>query len=382
MKNVLSRASAVGAVLMLAIGLTACSSGGGPSNAASKADFDLKPFDQATAANLKGATSWPGPTVKFTPPKTGKLAIIECDSTLSGCVDASKAAQTAAEALGWTATLYNGKSDPATQNQLVTQAAETGATAIITNSIDPAQIKAGLAAAKAKGIPVGSINGGGTGGVFNFDIGANWKAVGAAEADWMISDSKGTAYIQPLNDLEFGSVVAQGKGEQEEWKKCTSCTVLPTVNFVASDVGNGLGTKVTGLLQRNPKVNYVAGTYDPAISDMVPAIHAVGIQDRVKITGSNGTAQNLKFIQDGNVQAADVAFDAKYTGWMAIDAMARTLAKQPLYKTTATSDPDYVYAGNVPFILYTKSNLPSDLNQVYEAPIDTESHFKALWGLQ
>lgn len=351
---------------------------------ASSQETNLAKFDAATTLAKDGPTSWVGPNDKLSPPKNIKLAIVACDMTLSGCAVSAQGAAEAARALGWEVTIYDGRSDFATQNRLITQAVETGANAIIADSINPELIKTGVAAAHAKGVVIGGI----TVGVrpskdgYAFDIGANWKAIGEAQGAWIISDSRGKAKTLPLNDLEFGSVVQLVGAAVDTLKQCPTCTTTEQQTFVAGDIGNGLGRRVLGLLQRNPEVNYLYGTYDPAIADMVPSIVNAGLGSKVKIVGQVGNPVNLKFIQEGKAQAATVALDGAYSGWMAVDATIRVLTGVALFKSRVTDDPDFIYAGDCPFKLFTKDNLPADFEKPWEAPIDTKGNFKRLWGLK
>jgi ribose transport system substrate-binding protein len=82
----------------------------------------------------------------------------------------------------------------------------------------------------------------------------------------------------------------------------------------------------------------VIGAFDPAVSDMVPAINNVGIGDRIKIISNVGLTQNLQFIKDSNVQAADVVYDNTYEGYAAVDQLIRVLTGKDLYKTPGAAD--------------------------------------------
>lgn len=346
-------------------------------------DFDLSKYDNATQAAMKGPQKWVGPTDQLKPPKEIKLAIVACDMTLAGCSISAEAAAEAARALGWQVDIYDGRSDFATQNRLITQAVATGANAILADSINPELVKTGIAAAHAKGVVIGGIfvgSGVGKDG-YAFDIGPNWKQIGEAQGNWIISSSKGKAVTLPLNDLEFSTVVTLVDSAVETLKQCPDCKTLDQETFVAGDIGNGLGRRVLGLLQRNPQVNYLYGTYDPAIADMVPSIMNAGLGDKVKIVGQVGNPENLKYIREGKAQAATVALDGTYAGWMAVDATIRMLTNVPLMKSRITADAAFMYSGDCPFILYTKDNLPADLEKPWEAPIDTRENFKKLWGV-
>ncbi len=95
-------------------------------------------------------------------------------------------------------------------------------------------------------------------------------------------------------------------------------------------------------------MNYVIGAFDPAVSDMVPAINNVGIGDRIKIISNVGLTQNLQFIADGDVQAADIVYDNTYTGYAAVDQLIRVLAGEPLWENPDVTDERFRYNEGAP----------------------------------
>lgn len=381
-------AAAVTAALAVAAA-TGCGSGNSASSASSasggsggSSSTDVSSYQKVVQQAMTGPTTWQGPTKPVTPPKNVKLALITCASVLQGCSDPAKAAAQAAKDLGWQATIYDGKGDPATQNKLVTQAVNSGADAILTFSIDPSFISSGLKAAKAKGIPVGSSaqgvaaapNG------YVFDVGANWLEVGKLQGNWIVADSGGKADFQPMIDKEYASVVASAQEAIDVVKSCGGCTVHDPEDFVGANVGNGLGQRVVAILRRDPKIDYLLATYDPAAADVATAVANAGMANRVKVIGQIGLSQNFELIRDGKGQALDVAFDQQYTGYATVDQLIRYMTHQPLFKSAETSDPRYIYGENVPIKLITKENAPPP-GQQYHAPIDTVGHFHQLWGL-
>jgi ribose transport system substrate-binding protein len=336
----------------------------------------------AQAESQANTTVFPGPTVSFTPPKNMKIAIVSCDAALAGCQDPANSAETAAKALGWTVTMYDGGGSPATQNQVIQQAVNSGVNGIITSAVDPTQISAGLAAAHAANIPIGDIaefaTPSPTG--YAFDINANWAAQGTAVGAWFVVQQKAKAKVLPWSDKEYASTVVFVNSAVSEIKTCHTCSVLPTQYFVAANVGQSLGTRVVNVLQAHPSVNSVIGAYDPAAAYMVPAIQQAGLAKKITLAAIVGDAQNLGYVKSGNVQKADVAFDTNYEGWAAVDQMGRLLAKVPLAVTPGTNDLRYKYAEDVPWALLVKANLPP-AGQGWASKVNTQADFEKLWGL-
>jgi ABC-type sugar transport system substrate-binding protein len=382
---------AAASLLCAAVATTAaaCGSSSSGNSSASGSTGSSGSSDSALVAKAKSAvqaasgswTTWQGPTAPVAAPKNVNLAIVVCAGTVAGCVQPGQEAQKAAKTLGWTTKIYDGKGDPSVQSRVVTQAVNSGANAILMAGVDPSAIASAMDAAKAAKIPVGSMTQGiaPTGGIA-FDIGANYVKAGELAGQWIVADSDGKATVLPTNDKEFSSTVAIVNGAIGVLKQCSGCTVKSSDYFVGSNIGNGLGARIASDLQRDPKINYVIGAFDPAVSDMVPAIQNAGLGSRVKIVSNVGLEQNLGYIRDGNVQAADVVFDNQYVGYAAVDQMIRTLDGKPLSKSEGETDPRYIYNENVPYHLTTKANV-GDPKQPWHADIDTVARFDKLWGV-
>jgi ribose transport system substrate-binding protein len=343
---------------------------------------DLASFEKKLETAKKSQSSWQGPTEPVKPPKSFKLAAITCYSILHGCVSPAQGAQHAAEALGWDFQIYDGKGDPTVWGQRMDQAIANGADAIITVAVNGAAIKPQLAKAKKAGVIVVSTSNASAPGEqgFKLDTSPNLEAVGRAIADWMIVDSKGKAVMTPYLDKEFQSNISTEVGLLQEFKKCTSCTLKPTEHFVATDVPNNLGPSTAAYMRQHTDVNYMHASYDPAATVQVPALLQAGLGDRLKMCSILGDAQNLKYIDEGKVQACDGAWDNEYEGWATVDQIIRLATHKPLHVAKGVPE-RFKYGENIPYVLLDKSNLPEG-DKDWTAPFDYISEYKKLWGLQ
>lgn len=369
-------------IVTAALWLAACNFGSSTHGQAAGSSQDLSGFNKVVAQASQPWTKWEGPNSTPTPPRDVKLALVACAGTIAGCVAPLSGAAAAAKDLGWTSTMYDGQGDPVTQNKVVTQAINSGATAILLGGIDPAQIGSALELAASKKIPVGSITQGiAPGNGIAFDVGGDYVQSGVIMGSWIVADSRGAAVVLPTNDKEFASTVTIVNSAIDAVKKCQGCALKETLFFTGSQIGNGLGQQVASALQREPDVNYVIGAFDPAVSDMVPAINNVGIGDRIKIISNVGLTQNLQFIKDGNIQAADVVYDNTYEGYAAVDQLIRVLTGKELYKTPGVTDMRFAYNENVPQHLVTKENV-GDPTVLWTAGNDAVKHYRELWGVK
>lgn len=338
------------------------------------------------ADKMQDTIKWTGPEAPVSPPRDIKLTIVTCMSALYGCLAPAQAATKAAESLGWSVTTTDGQGDPSVQNRLIEQAVAGGADAILTTAVDAAFVRSGLAAAKAAGIPVVSANQGTAPSQdgFNVDVTTDFAAMGVAEADWMISDSKGAATVLPLIDREYEDIVDYAEANVESLKSnCPGCTVLPFESFVGTDVGNGLGDRVVRLLQRNPNINYILGNYDPACADITAAVTKAGLAKNVKMSCTLGDPQNLAFIRNGTVEHAVAAIDLSYNGYAVIDQLSRILVGQPLIERTDTDNPKLKYNQNTPFRIITAENVEQiAVGDHWKSSVDFVAKYETLWGLR
>jgi ribose transport system substrate-binding protein len=356
-------------------GSSSDSGGGSASTADGNGSADLKAARTASPAQYEGPTE-----AVDTPAKKLTVGVVTCSSQLSGCVSPANGIATAAKSLGWSARIYDGGGTPQKQNSAMLDAISAGADVIATTAIDPNLVQQGLRAAKkadvlvvsgSNGIdtpnPVSQPDSGKLG--YAFDVAPDYAALGEKAAQWIIGDSGGKANLAVFTDPQFPSVVAFERGLREGMKACGGCKVSASQEFNGTQVGTTLGNQTTGYLRSNPDVDYVFSPYDPAAAAQVTAIAQAGMANRVKLVGVLGSQQNLEFIRQGQVQAADAAYDNRYMGYMVVDGILRTLAEEPLF------DP---HGGNLPGVIIDESNVP-EAGQDWLADFDYTSKFTELW---
>ncbi|MGH7227221.1 MAG: sugar ABC transporter substrate-binding protein, partial [Gemmataceae bacterium] len=283
-----------------------------------------------------------GPTTPSKAPAGLKVTVITCLSILHGCVSPADGVVDAGKKLGWRVTILDGGGNPNRQNAQILNAISSGAKVIVLVAIDPNAVQLGLAAAKKAGVLVVSGSNGidspnpvqrpANGGLWvKFDIGPDYAALGDKAADWIIADSKGKANIAIFSDKEFPSVIAFQNGLLEGLKKCGGCELSKLQYFTGNQVGTTLGQETVGYLRAHPGTDYLFSPYDPAAAAQVTAIEQAGLGNKVKLISVLGDQQNLNFIREGEVQAADAAYDNEYMGFAIADQIIRTLNKQPLF---------------------------------------------------
>lgn len=335
--------------------------------------------EKLTAAMKTEPDHWEGPTEPVTPPKKFKVAGITCYSILEGCLTPIQGACDAAKELKWECEIYNGEGSPTVQAKRIDEAISKHVNAIILSAVDGNTVKSELEEARKAGIIVISTSNGTAPGEQGYavDTSPNVTAIGNAVGAWMIVHSHGKGVVLPFLDKEFQTNIDFTEGILEELKKCGSCTVKPTVEFVATDVGTKLGANTVAALRQNPEVEYFFSTYDPAMAEQVAAVSQAGLN--VQSCSQLGDAQNLGFIRAGHIQACDGAWDNEYEGYATIDQIIRLADHKPLW--VSKNQPErYKYGENIPWVLLEKSNLPGS-KKTFRASFNYRAEYRKLWGL-
>ena len=104
-------------------------------------------------------------------------------------------------------------------------------------------------------------------------------------------------------------------------------------------------TAAENLISGNPNAQVLYATGEPALIGLIAAVSAQGATDRVKIFGWDLSAQAIKGIDQGFVQAV-VQQDPEGEGKAAVGAALKLIAKQPVEKNIS-----------VPVTIVTKANV-------------------------
>jgi ribose transport system substrate-binding protein len=212
----------------------------------------------------------------------------------------------------------------------MSEALAAGASAIVTAAIPAATITNELAQAKADHVPV----------VLGIDknvttpaprniaavVSYPYKLIGQLDADWVIANSGGTANVLVINVQGSNPLlmVTQGGSIPQLAKVCPKCNV--TVQNVPLANLSEVASITTTALQSNPKISYVIAGMDTVAGIMIPAIKQVGYENKISITGLNGSLQEMLMMAQGTPMKMDVATAGPYLGYAAADQVLRLLA--------------------------------------------------------
>lgn len=310
-------------------------------------------------------------TEAFTPKPEGSIFHVACDQSLEGCADKAKSLQAGVEALGYDFELCDGGSSPDQISSCFTNAINAKPDVIVTNGISAEDAGDSYAKVAESGIPqIGMFTGNPPGEVEGVvtEVGGTSCSEGAKEmADWVIADSEGKANVLFVGTNTFACNVQRLDAFTTQMATCETCNV-DTLKFAIASIQSTLPQQIQAELQSNPDIDYIVGTFDAVALAAADIVRQAGKADSIKVAGFDGDGPNLELIQQGDIQAADVATGGLEPGWVAADAAARLIAGEKLEPNSPVTN-----------VVITDTNA-AEIGGSYDGPAGFEDQFKALWG--
>lgn len=286
-----------------------------------------------------------------------------------------------AEAVGASATGFDGKSDVSEYSRGLEQAIRANADVIILGGIEPKLVEPALAEAERQGIPVIAGTSQDPGPPLD-DYPAAIVAVathsysepGRMMAQFIVSDSDGEAEIIFLKSSDLGMIsqLAEEGFTEELERLCDNCSF--EVIDVPGAQWSQLSTKAASMVRSNPDVNYLVPFLDGMVPLALPGLASAGAKGKVRVVSFNASQAVMKEIENGAV-AADVGNPNTLEGWAFADQALRLLSDQPPVEDIG-----------IPFRLFTENNVGElDLNgdeSAWYGDIDFITEYKKLWGVE
>lgn len=367
----------------LAIGIAGCSSSNssssgtsGKSSSGTGTTSGVSSSVASTIARFSGRVSWPGPTTSVTPPARKKLTIIICGSQGITCVRVGNGAKAAAAALGYTATVVDGQSQPTVWNQAIRSAVASRTNGIILAGVPPALVTGALAVAKSAGIPVATVLSV-LGPATNLRVTYDRAKVAQANSAFIAKNSAGTAKVLVVRDDEFPETKPTMDAYATDLPKtCSGCSVVKTIKFTLALASSRLAGDVAQALQSNPSINYIVVPFDAVETFLSQGIRQAGKTGQVHIVGVGADPPSVQGIKAGD-EVESLGTPAEWMGWDAVDGLVRVFAKKTVPTLDATL-PGGASNYQVPERLITRSNLPGASG--WQGAYDYQAKFKQLWG--
>jgi ribose transport system substrate-binding protein len=393
------RLSAVCAALVAAGAVAACGSSGDSSTSA-KASGTATASGGGASAKLDAsavlARDYKG--VVEPAPSSGPAAVAGKTIWFSNCVAFEGCSRfgngvaQAAKALGWRLKVVDNKNDPRTSISIIRQAVAAKADGVIDTLSDCPNIKTGLQAAKAAGIPVityagldcdnAALGSGGSGlyaGHVRLGKAADsleyYRNQGAADAEFILAlaQKKGITPPTIVTALPQGQLFqnARQKGlEDEVAELCPDCKVKRIKFTVAQAVAKGQQIIKSGILQNPGAEVFYYGNDAFLPLGIQAALQANKGKFKIVCCGDGGK------LSIANVRAGDLADTVagnfaplEMWGWDTMDVMNRLLAGAA--KADIPAEP------NVTFYFDKDHNLPA--SGTVSIPYDYVKAFTSVW---
>jgi ribose transport system substrate-binding protein len=390
------RRARLAALLVLAVGLAAasaaCSSSGGgaaPSSlvppatsiapASSPAGGSSADSPEAMVATHRGSVNKfvaAGPSLDAASVKGGSLWYVPISAELPNLAVTENGIHQAAQALGMTLQVCDGKLQPAAAAACINSAVSAGADGIMTDSILPSMVITAVANATQHKIPLLALDDVGTDSAYVRYFGQGDPLAQRIGADWIIADSNGSAHVTLTKALDDpGTLNTLMTGSVPEFKSnCPNCTVY-TATFTTGTVAQ-VPSIISSALQVHSDVNYGFPEYDFLVPLFKSGAQTAGLATKLKIVSTQCALSSMKLIESGG-QAADTCSNRNYGGWAATDAMLRMILGQPA-PTNNT----------IPVRLFDKENIgevtltnDDSMSGRWFGDLSYQAGFSQLWGL-
>lgn len=317
----------------------------------------------------------PGAPIDMAKLRGKKVWVLTSTLAVPFVADIVKGVEQAAKVAGWHLVVIDGQGDVTKWNTSLAEAVSEHAAAIISVAASPVVMKTEMKKAKAAHIPLIDVLTAGQAsplvpGTYAH-VSISFYHSGQLQADYVIAHSNGKADVLIFGDNEFPGEVTRVQGmEQQFHALCPGCHVTFQDTQVGS-LATQLPNLTQSLLRRDPKIQWVLPSYDAQALYIAPAIKQMGLAKTVHIVGSDAVPSNLAWVASNNVQIADVGEPDVWTGWAAVDEIARAMLHlKPVNP-------------NIPLRMFTSQNLKgvsaSNENALFGGSF--RANYLKLWGL-
>lgn len=284
----------------------------------------------------------------------------------------------AAEKLGWTVTVIDGKGSPTSWLAGMNQAIALKPDGIALFA-DAASLQDPIKTGVAQGIKFVGLHAAGLPGPqpdinLFVNIQEDPREIGKAEADWAIADSNGTARVVILTHNEYAIAEVKSMATKAEIEKCGGCKVLDYVNSPASEAAQRQPQLTTSWVQRFGLPFYATSVGDNDWDFAVPTLRSGGVAtSQVKLIGADGNRSAYDRIRKGDeYQVVTVSEPIELQAWQAVDELNRAFHND---KPSGFVQPPF---------LVTPENIHSEGGDknTFIPSNDYKNHYLSIWGLK
>jgi ribose transport system substrate-binding protein len=278
---------------------------------------------------------WDGPTTSFKPMPGKKVVYLSSSGDNDASREWADAVKDAGAKVGWDVTIIDGRGSPKTWLEGYNQAIALKVDGIVTDA-DISSMQEAVKAGAAQGIVLVGIHGwafpgpNAELGVFH-NIQQDPREIGAAQADWIIAHSNGTARVVVTTHCEYQIACTKAKATEDRIRQCPGCEVLEVFNSPISEVAQRQPAAVTAWVQKYGTPLYITSVADYTADYQVPALRAGGVQHgEVILVSADGNRSAYERIRAGNqYQMVTASEPYRLQAYQAIDELNRAFHGQP-----------------------------------------------------
>lgn len=261
-----------------------------------------------------------------------------------------EAFQSAAEGKGWTVNAIDTAGDVAAVVSRIEDVVNQGVDAIVIN-VDPAQVGAGLQAAKDAGIPVFGMDAG-TDALLVTNVTSNGYAMAAETATYVVDRIGGAGGVVEFVFDPYPPVQKRGIIADAIFANNPDITIVDRITPDVTDGGIADSrAQMEAVLAANPEpgsIKAVWAAWDQPALGALQAIEAAGRQDEgIVIVGIDANPQALDAIAAGGNFEASVAQDFNGIGSTTADAVERYLNGETINQAVIYVPTTLVTSANV-----------------------------------
>ncbi|WP_417264498.1 sugar ABC transporter substrate-binding protein [Celeribacter sp.] len=326
------------------------------------------------------------------PPSSGPAAVegkniwyISCGQAFVLCAQQAAGFTEAAEHLGWTVSVQDGKATPSIASDIIRQAVAAKVDGIAISAFDCPGIKSALLQAKADGVPVVSVQSidcsadvfGSEEPLFTASVnmlGSTdardfYYRFGELRAHYVIAKSGGAGKIVSIAETSQQVQQSNHQGFMDTIAKCEGCEVAES-KFNFGQVPSPATQIWQSALLQNPDAVAVEYGIDALMElGLQTAVRQTGQRDLI-VGGGEGFPNNFDQIRSGT-QTFSIGLPFKWFGWAVADTMNRIQAGE--------APEDMPSQGTGFMFVDAEHNLPAS-GEMLEPNVDFRSAYLSIWN--
>ncbi len=292
----------------------ASSAASAPASASADANPAIASAQEAVAAAMVPEASFTAPTVSPGPVPTGKkVAAVTALNAAPLPFQVATKFVTAAEAVGMTGDVLDGKASPAGWDAAVRTALNGGASAIAMSASEPSLIPEASADADAKGVKFTTMYGceDPKPGNVTMEVPASRAPEGKLLADWVIANSPEGAQVMMFTNSQFFCLKQAAEAFKAELAAAgPNFTVVEEVESTPADqAGSAATQKVSAILRKHPDAKYFFVMQADWAPILEQGLKAVGRTDVTGLMADYDSAVIDLMRQEKNLVAAGQSWD-------------------------------------------------------------------------